>query len=104
MQRGNVGRSHLSFLWRKEYMKTKKNSPSRVLFSNNEKKRNIWLFDAGLHTLHMEMRDGEQDMEFVERYLKSFFKGCKDRGGDKYRYFFIDYNERGDYVDVWGVK
>ena len=81
-----------------------KNLPSRVSFSNNRKKRNLWLFDAGLHTLHMEMKKGEQDMEFVERFLVEFFKGCRNRGGKKYRHFFMDHRKSDDYITVWGVK
>lgn len=83
-------------------MKTK--SPSKISFANNSKKRNVWLFDAGLHTQNMKMKEGEMDMEFVQRFLVEFFKGCRNRGGKKYKYFFMDHEPGDNYITVRGVK
>ena len=81
-----------------------KNTPSKLLFSNSRIKRNMWLFDAGLHTLNMKMEENESDVEFVERFLVKFFNGCRNRGGKKYKYYLMDHIPDNDYITVWGVK
>ena len=85
-----------------------KNAIKRVSFYYNTKvKRNTTVFDAGLHTLHLKMKDGENDVDFVTRYLTEYFDGCKSRGGDKYRQFLItpgrEYLGRKT-LTTWGVK
>lgn len=79
-------------------------APSRIYFKKGDKKRNMVLFDAGLHTQGMKPKEGEMDMEFVERFLVKFFEGCRNRGGRKYRYFLMDHRPGNDYITVWGVK
>jgi hypothetical protein len=81
-----------------------KSMPSKVSYSKTRKKRNMWVFDGGLHTLHMRMGPRENDMEFVERFLVEFFKGCHNRAGKQFRDFFIWHNGRDSYMTVWGVK
>lgn len=79
--------------------------PCRMLFSNNNQvKRNMWLFDAGLHTQHMKMKKGETDSEFVERFLIKFFEGCRNRGGEDWRYYVMDHRQEDKYITVWGVR
>ena len=84
--------------------KKMKRAPNKISFRNNAKSRNVWLFDAGLHTLHLKMKDGEADMEFVERFLIQFLDGCRSRGGKKYKYFFLDHESGDNYISVRGVK
>ena len=39
-----------------------KNTPSKISYNKVKRKnRNLWLFDAGLHTQHMEMKRGEME-------------------------------------------
>jgi hypothetical protein len=64
----------------------------------------MWVFDAGLHTQHLIMRPGEMDMDFVNRFLISYFNGCRNRGGKKYRDYLIRHKPDADYLTVWGVK
>ena len=84
--------------------KSMKNSPSKILFSNNRRQRNMWLFDAGLHTQHMKMKKGEWDHEFVQRFLVRFFEGCRNRGGKQYRDYMMQHRKGDDYIIVWGIK
>jgi hypothetical protein len=81
-----------------------KNIPCKMLFSNNPKKRNMWLFDVGLHTLHMKMKPGEKDMEFVQRFLISYFDGCRERGGKQSKHYMMDHYPGSNYIRVWGIK
>ena len=78
--------------------------PCKLTFEKSNKRRNMWLFDAGLHTQNMKMKKGELDEEFVERFLASYFNGCRQRGGKKYRYYVMDHQLDDNYVSVWGVK
>lgn len=64
----------------------------------------MWVFDAGLHTQHSRMAPGETDVQFVQRFLVSYFNGCRQRGGKKYRHYVMDHQPDRDYVVVWGVK
>lgn len=81
-----------------------KNNPSKISYTNNRKKRNMWLFDAGLHTLNMKRKKKEWDMDFVERFLIKYFEGCRNRGGKKYKDFFMWHKPGRNYIDVLGVK
>jgi hypothetical protein len=77
----------------------------RVSFATNKKvKRNAELFDAGLHTLHLDKKEGEQDMEFATRFLVEFLKGCKNRGGKKYKKYYLTVETGDDYCSVWAIK
>lgn len=80
-----------------------KNSPVQVSFSDR-RKRNVWLFDAGLHTLKMEPKTGEWDAQFVKRFLLKFFKGCRNRGGKKYRDYMMMHRPGDDYISIFGIK
>jgi hypothetical protein len=64
----------------------------------------MWVFDAGLHTQHLKMEDGETDVDFVERFMINYFDGCRNRGGKKYRDFIITHKHGNDYITSWGVK
>ena len=78
----------------------------RVSFIGDKKvKRNTWLFDAGLHTLHIKPKKGEMDVRFVERFLVKFAKGCQNRAKPrKPKKFVFTVEEDDDYVTVWEVK
>lgn len=82
----------------------KHNTINTVSFKKNKKKRNIFVFDAGLHTLRLERKEGEQDMEFATRYLLGYLKGCRERGGSKYKAFLIESNSENSRLVTWGVK
>jgi hypothetical protein len=76
-----------------------------MLFTNARKKRNMCGFDIGLHTLHMKMKPGEWDHEFVQRFLIEYINGCKQRGGEKYKDFVLHHRKKDDnYITVWGIK
>ena len=77
--------------------------PRKILY-RTKKKRNMYCFDAGLHTLGMKMKSGELDMDFVERFLVKFFKGCRNRGGKKYSDYFMWHGKGDNYITVWSVK
>lgn len=64
----------------------------------------MWLFDAGLHTLHLKQKHKELDVEFVERFLMQYFKGCRNRGENKYKDFVMTHGKGENYMTVWGVK
>jgi hypothetical protein len=80
-----------------------KNKPNKISYSNKRRNRNMWLFDAGLHTQHLKMNNGEMDVEFVNRFLIQYFNGCKNRGGKKYKDFFMWLGDN-NYISVWGIK
>ena len=83
----------------------KTNLLKRATFSSNKKlRRNAEVFDAGLHTLHLKQEKNESDVEFVERFLVKYFNGCKNRGGDKYKKFFLTIEDKDDYSTVWGIR
>lgn len=81
-----------------------KNYPSKVSYTNAKKKRNLWLFDAGLHTQHMKMKDDESDNQFVQRFLISYFNGCRSRGGKKYRDYLLMHEPENNYISILGIK
>lgn len=86
-------------------MNNKRLLGKRVIFSSNRKhKRNMFVFDAGLHTLHLKQLKNEKDHEFVTRYLLEYFNGCKKRGGPKYKKFYLTDNEDDKYCLVWGIR
>lgn len=85
-------------------MKSIKNLPSRLSYSNSKKKRNVFVFDAGIHTLNMEMLKGESDVEFVNRFLLKYFEGCRFRGKEMYQDYFLWNGDGDDYIHCWGVK
>lgn len=77
----------------------------RVSFITNKKvKRNAHLFDCGLHTLHLQKRPCESDVMFVERFMVDFFNGLKNRGGNKYKKFYLTVEDGDDYSTIWGIK
>ena len=85
-------------------MKLNKKCPSKISYTLTRKKRNMFVFDAGLHTLKMKMNAGEKDNEFVERFLVAYFNGCRKRGGNKYKDYLMWHDRGEDYIFVWGVK
>ena len=82
-----------------------KTLPYKILYGKNRRKgRNLWLFDAGLHTLHMKPKDGEWDMDFVTRFLIKFLEGCRRRGGKQYKDYLIQHCPGDNYIAVWARK
>lgn len=69
--------------------------PVKVSFSD-KKKRNVYLFDAGLHTQHLKIKEGEKDFEFVTRYLIQYLRGCRERSRDSVGFFLFYREGSGD--------
>lgn len=72
--------------------------PVKVSFSD-KKKRNVYLFDAGLHTQHLKIKKGEQDFEFVTRYLIEYLSGCRNRSPGSVG-FFLFHSKGDDFISI----
>ena len=78
-----------------------KKMPVKVSFSD-KKKRNVYLFEAGLHTQHLKIKDGEKDFEFVTRYLIQYLSGCRERSPDSVG-FFLFHSDGDDHVSIANI-
>lgn len=85
-------------------MKIPKQLPCRLNYTKTKKKRNVFIFDAGFHTLNMKPKKGELDCEFVTRFLVEYFNGCRKRGDKMYQDYFLWHDKKENYITCWGVK